>query len=50
MASACSRLVKSNFPNELKEVYQNNRLIKNEVAAIKWKDLLTRWNTAKNKK
>ena len=36
----------TNFADELNEVYQNNRLIKNEAAAIKWKELLTRWNTA----
>ena len=38
----------ANFPGELRQVYQNNRLVKNETAAIKWKELLTRWNTAKN--
>ncbi len=36
-----------NAPGELNEVYQNNRLVKNEAAAIKWKELLTRWNSAK---
>lgn len=36
-----------NFPNELNEVYQNNRLVKNEVAANKWKELLKKWNANK---
>ena len=40
----------TNYPNELNEVYQNNKLIRNEAAAIKWKELLTRWNAAKSKK
>jgi hypothetical protein len=36
-----------NFPNELNEVYQNNKLVKTEFAANKWKDLLRKWNASK---
>ena len=36
-----------NFPNELNEVYQNNKPVKTEFAANKWKDLLRKWNASK---
>jgi hypothetical protein len=36
-----------NFPNELNDVYSNGKLIKNETAAIKWKELLKKWKDRK---
>jgi len=39
--------LKINFSNELSEVYQNNKLVKNEVAAKKWKELLKKWGANK---
>jgi hypothetical protein len=37
-----------NMPAELAEVYQNNRLVKDSIAANKWKRLLKMWNDNKN--
>ena len=39
--------LKINSPAELNEVYQNNKLVKTEAAAKKWKEILKKWNDAK---
>ena len=37
-------------PNELNDVYQNNKLVKTEQAANQWKSLLKKWNDSKPKR
>lgn len=41
--------LKKNMPNELSEVYQNNKLVQTEVTANKWRLLLKQWESQKNK-
>jgi hypothetical protein len=38
-----------NKPGELKLVYQDNKLVQNEDAANKWKELLREWRKEKQK-
>jgi hypothetical protein len=42
--------LQKNMPGELSEVYQNNKLVKTETAANKWKQLLQQWQLQKNPK
>ena len=35
--------LEKNFPEELKTVYENKKLVKNEISAHKWKFLLKKW-------
>ena len=39
--------LEKNMPAELKTVYQDKKLVKNEVAANRWKVLLKRWRDQK---
>lgn len=40
--------LKKNMPDDLNEVYQNNKLVKNEMTANKWVYLLKKWKADKN--
>ena len=42
--------LQKNIPDELSEVYQNNKLVQTEATAIKWRTLLQEWKSQKDNK
>ena len=40
--------LQKNMPDELSEIYKNNKLVQTEMSANKWRSLLQKWQSQKN--